>query len=91
MITPVFTEKSLKLAKGGKYTFLVGIKDSKPGLKSLIGKMFNVHVSNVRTITSPAEVKRNQRGRKITIKPSKKVIVTLKEGDKIEIFEESKK
>lgn len=91
MIKPVFTEKSLMLARQGKYTFWVDKTATKPTLKAAIAKMFGVHVVAIKTITLPGESKRNVRGKKIVVLPSKKAVVTLKGDEKIDIFEESKK
>ncbi|KKQ92059.1 MAG: 50S ribosomal protein L23, large subunit ribosomal protein L23 [Microgenomates group bacterium GW2011_GWC1_39_7b] len=91
MITPIFTEKSLKLAKEGKYTFWVGKKQDKLSLKAQIAKLFGVHVIDIKTVTTSGEVKKNNRGVKVTTLRGKKAIVTLKEGEKIDLFEESKK
>lgn len=91
MIKPVFTEKSLGLAKQGKYTFWVGLGDTKTSLKSEIAKMFGVHVVTIKTISVKGEAKRNVRGRKVTYMPKKKAIVTLKDKEKIDLFEETKK
>ncbi len=91
MIKPVFTEKSLTLARQGKYTFWVAKNAAKPALKAEIAKMFGVHVLTIKTITVPGEAKRSVRGKKINILPSKKAVVTLKDNEKIDIFEETKK
>lgn len=91
MIKPVFTEKSTRLAKEGKYTFLVDPKMDKSALKALISKLFNVHVRVIRTVKTGAEVKRNNRGMNVSRLATKKAIVTLKEGEKIDLFEEKKK
>jgi large subunit ribosomal protein L23 len=90
-IKPIFTEKSLNLAKDGKYSFLVGKNDTKTGLKSKFAKLFNVHVTDIRTITTPGELKRSNRGKKVTVLRGKKAIITLKAGEKIDLFEVSKK
>ncbi len=91
MIKPVFTEKSLTLARQGKYSFWVDKNATKPALKAAIAKMFGVHVLSIKTITIPGESKRNVRGKKIVVLPSKKAVVTLKKDEKIDIFEETKK
>jgi len=91
MIKPVFTEKSLKMAKVGKYSFWVGIGMDKMGIKSEVAKTFGVHVTSVKTITGKSEARRNTKGQKFLTKGTKKAIVTLKEGEKLDIFEESKK
>ncbi len=91
MITPVFTEKSLRLAKLGKYTFWVGRMDSKSTIKVEVNKVFGVHVREIKTITTKGEAKRNNKGMKVVVMPTKKAIVTVQEGEKIEVFEEPKK
>lgn len=91
MITPIFTEKSLKLAKEGKYSFWVGRTADKAGLKAEIAKLFGVHVVGIRTISSAPETGRNARGVKFATIRNKKAIVTLKDKEKIDLFEESKK
>ena len=56
-----------------------------------IGKIFGVEVTGVRTIKTGGEKGRNARGKNFSVKAGKKAIVTLKEGDKMDIFEEGKK
>ena len=56
-----------------------------------IANIFDVKVIRVRTIKTGGEKGRNARGRNFSVKSGKKAIVTLKEGDKISVFEESKK
>jgi large subunit ribosomal protein L23 len=91
MLRPVFTEKSTKMAKEGKYTFWVEPNSDKMGLKSEIAKLFGVHVLSIRTVGKGSEVGKNARGRKFSKLASKKAIVTLKGDEKIDVFEESKK
>ncbi|KKU09339.1 MAG: 50S ribosomal protein L23 [Candidatus Woesebacteria bacterium GW2011_GWB1_45_5] len=90
MLKPVFTEKSLKAAKEGKYTFWVGRNMNKGAIKSEVGSVFGVHVISIKTITVSGEHKKNQKGKKITVMGRKKAIVTLKDKEKINIFEEKK-
>ena len=91
MITPIFTEKSLKMAKIGKYSFWIEKGMDKPGVKAEIAKVFGVHVTGVQTIVGHPESKRNTKGQRFITKGDKKAIVTLKSGEKIDIFEEGKK
>lgn len=86
-IEPVITEKSLQLAKQGKYTFKVDKSLTKYEIKDLVERSFNVHVLQVSTITLHGEKKRTLRGKKKVIKPAKKTVVKLKEKEKIDIFE----
>lgn len=90
MIKPIFTEKSLKLAKEGKYSFWIEKGRTKGAIKAEIGKLFGVHVLVIRTITTKGETGRNMRGAKYLKAGARKAIVTLKEKEKIDLFEESK-
>lgn len=91
MLKPVFTEKSLKNAKLGNYTFKVTPTMNKKQIAALISKIFTVKVTKVRTMKTGGEKGRNARGRNFSVKANKKAIVTLKSGDKINVFEEGKK
>jgi ribosomal protein L23 len=91
MLKPVFTEKSTKMAKMGKYTFWVDPGSNKMSLKAEIAKLFGVHVTSIKTIKKAGEKGRNARGKKFNKLASKKAIVTLKGEEKIDVFEESKK
>lgn len=90
MLKPVYTEKSLRDAKNGVYTFWIDPALTKGQIKSMIAKSFEVVVNSVKTLNYKKEVKRNMRGNKIVRSAMKKALVTLSKG-KIELFEESKK
>ncbi len=89
-LKPVISEKSLELAKSGKYTFRVDRGLKKGQIEKLIEEVFKVHVKKVRTINVRGENKRTMAGRKRKIQPSKKAIVTLGEKEKIDLFETKK-
>lgn len=91
MLNPIFTEKSLKLAKEGKYTFSVDRGLNKNQIKALIAKIFGVTVIEIKTISTAGEAGKNARGTKFTVNRGKKAIVTLKDKEKIDLFEEAKK
>lgn len=84
------TEKSTQLQEKGIYAFEVDLKSNKIDIARAIQKKFNVTVTNVRTMNYKGKLKTQltRRGR-FTGKTShfKKAIVTLKEGDKIDLFE----
>ena len=90
-LVPIFTEKSTNLAKQGKYTFEVDVKATKHLIKSELLKVFGVHVRDVRTIKNTGEAKKNLRGHKVWVRAVKKAIVTIAEGEKLDVFEEKKK
>lgn len=91
MLKPLFTEKSLREAKLGNYTFRVSSSMNKKQIAAKIAETFDVGVVKVRTVKKGPEKGRNARGRKFSFNLIKKAIVTLKDGDKIKIFEEGKK
>lgn len=89
-ITPVLTEKSLGLAKEGKYTFWVEKNMTKPQIKVAIDQIFAVNTKSVRTMNFRSGVRKNLRGQKVRIPEKKKAIVSLAEKEKIDLFEEKK-
>jgi large subunit ribosomal protein L23 len=86
IIRPVVSEKSYAGLERNHYTFLVNPNASKTEIKEAIQKIWNVSVVNVNTMTRKGKVKRNRftRGKR---PDQKRAIVTLAEGDAIEIFE----
>ncbi len=90
-LEPIITEKSLRLAANGQYTFRVDRQANKYGIKALIEKVFDVSVTRVRTIKEPGRVKTTMTRKKRIIQPGKKAVVTLKKGDKIDLFEKAAK
>lgn len=90
MIKPIFTEKSTRLAKEGKYTFSVDPRMTKYQIKALVNELFDVHVTNIRTVKVSGESGRNFRGKSVNRLPGKKAIVEVKSGEKIDLFEEKK-
>lgn len=86
IIKPVLSEKSTSLAEMGKYVFRVSKKANKKIVKRAIKEIFNVDPVSVNIINVRGHRKRVRYNYGFT--PSwKKAIVTLKEGDKIELFE----
>ncbi|SRR5258708_34295955 len=90
-LIPVLTEKSMKLAKESGYTFFLPMSLNKTEIKNIVEKSFGVHVINVRTLSLKGGTKKSARGQMQKIKASKKTIVFLKDGEKIDLFEEEKK
>lgn len=86
LIRPVLSEKSYSLLADNKYTFVVNADANKIEIKNAVEKLFNVTVLNVNTINVKGKAKRMGKhvGR---TSDKKKAIVTLQDGDKIEIFE----
>ena len=89
IIRPVVSEKSYAAIEENTYTFLVDKRCNKTEIKEAIQKIWNVQVTSVRTLNRKGKVKR----RRTTLgkRPDeKRAIVTLAEGDRIEIFETGK-
>ena len=83
---PVITEKSSLLQEGGRYVFEVASKANKVQIRQAVEKAFSVKVTTVNVMT--VRGKRKRYGSRLTARPSwKKAVVTLKQGDRIEIFE----
>jgi large subunit ribosomal protein L23 len=87
---PIVTEKMSALQEKGLYAFEVDVHANKIDIARAITKKFNVSVVNVRTMNYKGKTKSQMTRRgKFAGKTShfKKAIVTLKEGDKINLFE----
>jgi large subunit ribosomal protein L23 len=86
IIRPVVSEKSYAGLERGAYTFLVAPDANKTEIKEAIQKIWNVQVLSVNTIHRKGKVKRTRMG--TGKRPDqKRAVVTLAEGDTIEIFE----
>lgn len=87
IVSPVVTEKSTEmLEKQGAYSFVVAKDANKLEISKAVETLFNVKVTDVRTMRYKGKERRV--GRYIGRRASwKKAIVTLNEGDTIEIFE----
>ena len=85
VLRPVVSEKSIDQSTRGRYTFRVHPKANKIQIKHAIERLFNKKVVAVNTCNYAGKKKRERRadfGRK----PHwKKAIVTLKEGEKIDL------
>ena len=89
IIRPVVSEKSYAGIESNVYTFLVDPRANKTEIKEAIQKIWNVRVTSVNTMNRQGKVKR--RGLTSGRRPAqKRAIVTLAEGDSIEIFESGK-
>ena len=83
---PLITEKNTALQAQNKYGFEVAQKANKLQVKAAVEKVFKVEVTKVNVMNVPGKTRSRGRFRVRTI-PWKKAIVTLKVGDKIELFE----
>jgi len=83
--SPHVTEKATNLTNSGQYIFNVFPKVSKPQIKRAIEEVYGVEVAKVRTINIKGQEKRFGRNMGWQ-KGSRKAIVNLKKGYKIEIM-----
>ena len=85
LIKPTVSEKSIMLMEENKYSFIVAKEANKVEIKHAVEEAFNVKVLNVTTRVLKGKVKRM--GRYEGKRPdTKRAIVTLKAGDKIQVF-----
>ena len=85
LLKPVVSEKSYALLDENKYTFVVLPTANKTQIKQAVEAVFSVKVTGVNTINRQGKRKRTRTGfgrRKAT----KRAIVSVAEGDRIDIF-----
>jgi large subunit ribosomal protein L23 len=87
IIRPVVSEKSYAAYDSNVYTFLVADDANKIEIKRAVEEIFGVKVTNVNTLNRKGKRKRNRRtgswGKRAD---QRRAIVSLAEGDQIEIF-----
>ncbi len=86
IIRPVISEKSYAQIDHSKYTFEVATNARKEEIKSAVEAIFKVHVTAVNTMKMHGRRKRQGYTSGLT-RNWKKAIVTLRKGDRIEVFE----
>lgn len=85
IVEPVISEKSYGLMDQNKYTFLVRPDSNKTQIKQAVEQIFDVKVSSVNTINRQGKRKRTRFG--YGQRPAtKRAIVSLKDGERIDIF-----
>ena len=87
IIRPIVSEKSYASYDENVYTFEVASGANKIQIKHAVEEIFGVKVVNVNTLNRRGKRTRNRRTGGFAIKSGqKRAIVSLAEGDKIEIF-----
>ena len=87
IVRPVVSEKSYASFDGGVYTFIVASDANKIEIRKAVETIFNVRVTNVNTINRKGKRKRNRRSGAWSSRPDeRRAIVSLADGDRIEIF-----
>lgn len=86
LVRPMVTEKSTLLNERAKYVFEIASGVSKKDVAKAVAKTFNVTVTAVNTMNVRGKSKRF--GRRVSKLPDfRKAVVSLKPGDKIQLFE----
>ena len=86
IVAPHITEKSTMISEQNAVVFKVASKATKPAIKSAVEALFGVKVTGVNTIVQKGKTKR-WKGQAYTKSDVKKAIVTLADGQSIDITE----
>jgi large subunit ribosomal protein L23 len=87
ILRPVVSEKSYASYDANIYTFVVAPDANKIEIGKAVEQIFNVRVTNVNTINRKGKRKRNRRtGVWGTRAGEKRALVSLRDGDRIDIF-----
>ena len=84
ILSPVITEKATIASEQNKVTFKVRPDATKPQIKEAVEKLFDVKVKRVNTLVREGKQKMFK-GRRGQRSDSKRAIVTLEEGHKIDV------
>ena len=85
ILRPIITEKATSANENGQVTFAVAMTATKPQIKAAVELLFNVKVVAVNTIVQKGKTKQF-RGRPGRRSDSKKAMVTLAEGQNIDLM-----
>ena len=84
VLKPVITEKSTMVSEFNQVVFKVANRATKPEIKAAIEALFSVKVMAVNTMVQKGKNKR-WKGKPYTRADEKKAVVTLAEGDRIDV------
>ena len=88
IIEPVVSEKSYALMETGVYTFIVHPDANRIEIRKAVEDIFGVSVLKVNTLNRRGKRKRNRQSFSFGSRSNtKRAIVTLAEGDRIDLFE----
>lgn len=88
ILRPVVSEKSYGLLEDNVYTFVVHPRATKIDVRDAVESIFNVRVVKVNTLNRKGKRKRNRRSPTFGTRPdTKRAIVTLAPGSRIDLFE----
>ena len=88
LLRPVISEKTYGLMDRGVYVFVVDPKATKVEVRLAVEQAFGVKVEKVNTLNRKGKALRNRRTNTVGHRPNtKRAIVTLRPGEKIDLFE----
>jgi len=88
LVRPVVSEKSYALMEDGVYVFVVAPSATKIDVRRAVERAFGVRVKSVNTLNRKGKRRRNRKSNTVGTRPStKRAVVTLAGGDKIDLFE----
>ncbi|MBU2052049.1 50S ribosomal protein L23, partial [Patescibacteria group bacterium] len=87
LLKPLITEKTMRLAQAGQFTFNVAIAAAKGAIAQTVATQFKVNVVKVTTLGVTGKTRRTGKRRLASKLPErKKAVVTLKAGQMIDYF-----
>jgi len=90
LVRPVVSEKSYALMEDGAYIFVVAPDATKIDVRHAVEQAFGVRVKSVNTLNRKGKRRRNRKTNSFGTRSStKRAVVTLAAGDKIDLFEKS--
>lgn len=88
LIRPVISEKTYSLMDRNVYVFIVDPRSTKVDIQNAVEQTFGVKVESVNTLNRKGKSTKNRRTNTVGHRPdTKRAMVTLRRGDKIDLFE----
>ena len=84
ILSPIITEKATRMTESNQVVFRVTLDATKPAIAKAVAELFKVKVKAVNTITVKGK-KKLARGKPYKRSDFKKAVVTLAEGEQIDI------
>lgn len=87
LLHPVVSEKTMHAEADGKYTFKVAMEANRLQVREAVQALYDVEVASVHILVMPAKTRR--RGNRVFIRSPKwkKAVVSLAEGESINVYE----
>lgn len=85
IVRPIVSEKSFEMMEQNRYTFEVDKRATKPQIAQAVTEIFGVTVTDVNTMNVSGKPRRLRYAKGMT-RSWKKAVVTLKDGDSIDLY-----